>query len=216
MRRAEARRSASVMIKSSIRWSLAGNDVDWITKTSEPRTFSWISTKISMSAKRRTMALVGARCSQSAISCASTGLELPATSLIEPFLADIDASPRALLDTTFSISRNPRNRRVSMSEEISGRGLGWQPIAPVFPVKNRPLRDYSEGMLMAAEAQRGDAKCTLCGCNWLRARNRGAAARGRCGGHVRGAVDHVAQPAQAGLRDFPQQQVVGRRPGVAS
>jgi hypothetical protein len=35
-------------------------------------------------------------------------LELPATSLIEPFLADIDASPRALLDTTFSISRNPR------------------------------------------------------------------------------------------------------------
>ena len=40
----------------------------------------------------------------SAISCASAGLELPATSLMEPFLADIDASPRALLDTTFSIS----------------------------------------------------------------------------------------------------------------
>jgi hypothetical protein len=31
-------------------------------------------------------------------------LELPATNLIEPFLADIEASPRALLDTTFSMS----------------------------------------------------------------------------------------------------------------
>src|SRR5205823_3664282 len=35
------------------------------------------------------------------------GLELPATSLIEPFLADIDASSLALLDTTFSISLLP-------------------------------------------------------------------------------------------------------------
>src|SRR4051812_36415317 len=61
-----------------------------------------------MSANRRTVAFVGARCSQLAISRASAGLELPATSLIEPFLAAIDASPRALLDTTFSISRNPR------------------------------------------------------------------------------------------------------------
>src|SRR5579863_3061341 len=108
MRRAEARRSASVMISNSIRWSLAGNDVDWIMNTSEPRTFSWISTKISMSAKRRTIALVGGRCSQSAISCASAGLELPATSLIEPFLADIEASPRALLETMFSISQYPQ------------------------------------------------------------------------------------------------------------
>jgi hypothetical protein len=52
MRRAEERRSASMMISSSIRWSLAGKEVDWMTKTSSPRTFSWISTKISMSAKR--------------------------------------------------------------------------------------------------------------------------------------------------------------------
>src|SRR3954452_1384695 len=104
MRRAEARRSASVMISSSIRWSLAGNDVDWMMKTSEPRTFSWISTKISMSANRRTTALVSDRPRPSAMALASAGLELPASSLIEPFLADIDASPRALLDTTFSIS----------------------------------------------------------------------------------------------------------------
>ena len=57
MRRAEERRSASMMISSSIRLSLAGNEVDWMTKTSSPRTFSWISTNTSMSAKRRTWAL---------------------------------------------------------------------------------------------------------------------------------------------------------------
>jgi hypothetical protein len=31
---------------------------------------------------------------------------------MEPFLADIEASPRALLDTTFSISKYPWNRRL--------------------------------------------------------------------------------------------------------
>src|SRR5262249_30045050 len=56
-----------------------------------------------MSAKRRTTPLVSGTPIPSAIACASTGLELPAISLIEPFLADIDASPRALLDTTLSI-----------------------------------------------------------------------------------------------------------------
>ena len=55
IRRADARRSASMQISSSIRLSLAGKLVDWTTNTSSPRTFSWISTKISMSAKRRTM-----------------------------------------------------------------------------------------------------------------------------------------------------------------
>src|SRR5438128_5006243 len=71
---------------------------------SEPRTFSRTSTKISLSANRRTLALVSGISSPWAMACASAGLELPATSLIEPFLADIDASPRAWLDTTFSIS----------------------------------------------------------------------------------------------------------------
>src|ERR1700761_6359100 len=133
MRRADERRSASVMINSSIKWSLAGNDVDWMMKTSEPRTFSSTSTKISLSAKRRTLALVSGKFSQSAISLASAGLELPATSLMEPFLADIDGSPRALLDTRFNIREYPWNRQVSMGEVISRRGLGWQPTEPGFP-----------------------------------------------------------------------------------
>ena len=59
MRRADARRSASIMISNSIRLSLAGKLVDWITNMSSPRTFSWTSTNTSMSAKRRTWALTG-------------------------------------------------------------------------------------------------------------------------------------------------------------
>src|ERR1700676_1488787 len=95
MRRAEARRSASMMISNSIRWSLAGNDVDWMTNTSAPRTFSWISAKISMSAKRRPTALGRGvpRCLPMA--AASIGLELPATSLIAPLLPAIPALLRA-------------------------------------------------------------------------------------------------------------------------
>src|SRR5580692_4381772 len=104
-----------------------------MTYASEPRTFSKTSTKISLSANRRTLALVSGKFSQLAISRASAGLELPATSLMEPFLADIDASPRALLDTTFNIRQYPWNRHVSTCEVISRRGLGWQPTAYGFP-----------------------------------------------------------------------------------
>src|SRR5690348_2219246 len=123
------------MIRSSIKWSLAGNDVDCRMKASEPRTFSWISTKISMSAKRRTTALVSGRPSPSAIAWERTGLEFPATSLMEPFLADIEDSPRTLLETLFSISGFP-GTGVLTSEGISGPPPRWQPGAVVFLGKN--------------------------------------------------------------------------------
>jgi hypothetical protein len=60
-----------------------------------------------MSAKRRTTPLVSGRPSPSAIACANAGLELPAISLTEPFLADIEATPGALLETLCSISGFP-------------------------------------------------------------------------------------------------------------
>ena len=41
--------AASIVINNSIRWSLAGCEVDWIMKTSSPLIFSLISTKISLS-----------------------------------------------------------------------------------------------------------------------------------------------------------------------
>src|SRR2546429_4830015 len=200
MRRADDRRNASVMIKSSIRWSLAGNDVDWMMKASEPRTFSWISTKISISAKRRTTALVSGSPSPAAISCARAGLELPATSLMEPFLADIDASPRALLETMFSISVYPRNRRVSTSEAISRRGLGWQPVASGFPAQNQYFRTI---LLMAAVPQRSDAEFTRGGGGPFPACPRGAVpARG--GGRLRRrSLDHGAGAPPFRLWRFP-------------
>jgi hypothetical protein len=40
-----------------------------------------------------------------------------------------------LLETMFSISQYPRNQRVSMSEVISRRDLGWQPVASGFPAQ---------------------------------------------------------------------------------
>ena len=40
MRPAEARFSASIMMSSSIRLSFTGEQVDWTTNTSEPRTVS--------------------------------------------------------------------------------------------------------------------------------------------------------------------------------
>src|SRR6202008_3142346 len=137
MRRAEERLSASVMISNSIRWSLVGNDVDCRMKASEPRTFSWISTKISMSAKRRTTPLVRETPSPSAIACASAGLELPAISLMEPFLADIDASPRALLDTTFSISLLT----------LESGGFRWARRYQGQSVAGNPVRGFSRAKM---------------------------------------------------------------------
>src|SRR5215467_1943198 len=197
MRRAEERRSASVMISSSIRWSLAGNEVDCRMKASEPRTFSWISTKISMSAKRRTTPLVRGTPIPSAIACARAGLELPAISLMEPFLADMDASCLALLDTTFSISRYPRVRQVSMGEEISGTKCRWQPGTRLFPGKNWPKIPGVSRLLGAVRQCLTD--------RFHGGYRRPAFAWGRRGRRLGGrAVDHAAEPAEAGLRDFPQ------------
>ena len=56
IRLADPRFSASMQTSSSIKLSFAGYDVDWMTKVSSPRTFSSISTKHSMSEKRRTLA----------------------------------------------------------------------------------------------------------------------------------------------------------------
>src|SRR5437868_12764571 len=215
MRRAEERRSASVMIRSSIRWSLAGYDVDWMMKASEPRTFSWISTKISMSAKRRTTALVSGKLSPPAIACASAGLELPATSLMEPFLPDIEAPPRILLDTTFSISGFLRNRPIQRARRYQAGGRAGNPFRGVFLPKPLSPDRYLRGLPVGI-AKRAGPKRPGSGRGRLGARDRrpplaGAGRRlrvlGRC-------LDHGGQPAQPGLRDFSQHEVISRSPGV--
>ena len=56
IRCAEARRAASIMIRSSIRWWFVGGQVDWMMKTSWPRMFSSIFTNVSPSGKLVTVA----------------------------------------------------------------------------------------------------------------------------------------------------------------
>jgi hypothetical protein len=77
MRPADARFNASTMIRSSIRFSLAGAQVDCRTNTSLPRTCSWISTRISPSEKRPTLARPREMFKRLAMSAASLGLALP-------------------------------------------------------------------------------------------------------------------------------------------
>ena len=57
-----------------------------------------------MSAKRRTLALVSGTPSTEEISAANSGFELPATSLMEPFFAEIAASPFDVGETLFNMS----------------------------------------------------------------------------------------------------------------
>ena len=54
MEPADARRSASAMMSSSITLSLTGEQVGWMMYVSTPRTFSSISQKVSPSLKRDT------------------------------------------------------------------------------------------------------------------------------------------------------------------
>ncbi|MGJ5178667.1 hypothetical protein ACQR16_28425 [Bradyrhizobium oligotrophicum] len=52
-------------------------------------------------------------------------------------MADIANSPRVSLETLFSISGYPWNRRFCTGEVISRTLRSWQPAAAVFPIKKR-------------------------------------------------------------------------------
>ena len=82
MRAAEARLSASIMMSSSIRLLLTGPQVDWMTKTSEPRTDSSMEMETSPSAKAPTVQRPSGSPMAAAISCASLRLELQAKILM--------------------------------------------------------------------------------------------------------------------------------------
>src|SRR5580704_12899716 len=74
---ADARRSASVMMRSSITLSFVGLLVDWMTNASTPRTFSPISTKLSPSLKRVTLHLPSGVSRYCPMAAASSGFALP-------------------------------------------------------------------------------------------------------------------------------------------
>src|SRR5947199_2648832 len=80
IRSADARRNASVITSSSIRFSFTGGLVGWITKTSSPRTLSSMRTPISPSANRKMLISDRGTSSPAAISCARAGLPRPPNS----------------------------------------------------------------------------------------------------------------------------------------
>src|SRR5213595_337904 len=89
IRAALARRAASIRNSSSIKFS-AGGFVGWMMKTSRPRTFSSILTKISPSAKRRIVTAQSGCPRFCAISSASGRLAVPARS--KSWLRDKESS----------------------------------------------------------------------------------------------------------------------------
>ena len=129
-RRASAR---PMMISSSIRWSLAGNEVDWMMNASEPRTFSSTSTKISLSAETADAGLgqrlaqpLGDFLRQHRIGIAGDQLDgavLGRHRGFPPRLAGYDVQHLGI----------PTRTGASTSEVISRRGSGWQPGELRFP-----------------------------------------------------------------------------------
>ena len=83
IRDALARRNASIMMNISIRCWLAGWLVDWITKTSVPRTFSSILTKVSPLGNGFTVEQPKGIPMESQIALAKFGLELPVKTFTE-------------------------------------------------------------------------------------------------------------------------------------
>ncbi len=77
MEPADARLSASIMMSSSMRFVFASGEVDWTTNVSSPRTFSPISTWISPSENRPTVARASGLPSSLQIDSASFRFELP-------------------------------------------------------------------------------------------------------------------------------------------
>ena len=118
MRDALARRSASIMMNISMRCWLAGGLVDWMTKTSVPRTFSSILTKVSPFGNGFTVEQPKGIPMASQIALARLGLELP----VKTFTDLSDKSGR------------DRNRRCIGRAKAQGV---VQPIASAFSIGPR-------------------------------------------------------------------------------
>src|SRR5262245_39581641 len=131
MRFADARLNASSISSSSIRLSFVGVDVDWMTKTSPPRTFSVISTCTSPSLKRPISAPPSGTPRWALIASARGRFEFPVNSLISPFTER--AAPPC-----------PRVGREgvepSLPDPKSGALPAWLPPKPPSSARDRPLR----------------------------------------------------------------------------
>src|ERR1051326_2044286 len=143
MRRADARLKASSMRSSSIRWSLVGVQIDWMTKTSPPRTFSVISTCTSPSLNRPTSAWPSGTPTYRAIASASGGLAFPANILISSFIDADVRFPRAF----------PRIGREGLEPSLpdpkSGALPAWRPPT----CRRRHLRETRHARFCSVRCQ---------------------------------------------------------------
>ena len=136
MRRADERRSVSMMISSSIRWSFAGKLVDCRMNMSSPRTFSSTSTKISLSEKRRILALTSGSASLAEMASASGRLLLPVRIFIVKPLISNEKTATPGRDAAEHTNRPRRCKRPEIRDKSSLRrpraepqGSGFRPQA---------------------------------------------------------------------------------------
>src|SRR5262245_8785127 len=131
MRFADARLKASSISSSSIRLSLVGMDVDWMTNTSPPRTFSVISTSTSPSLKRPISAPPSGTPRWRLMASARGRFEFPVNSLISPFTER--AAPPCLLE----LGGKESNLRCRIQSPVPCQ-LGYRPRP--LSAQDRPLR----------------------------------------------------------------------------
>src|SRR5918992_35928 len=107
-----------------------------------------------MSAKRRTTVLLSGIRRCAAMALASAGLELPATSLMSPFFADVTVLSCKPVDAFFSMKAALTGPGASVfprdcASVISRSGSQWQYAAAGFPALNQAVlaakRDFTRG-----------------------------------------------------------------------
>src|SRR6266446_701582 len=136
IRPAEARRNASIRSNSSIRFSLGGVQVDWITKQSPPRTFSRTSIITSPSGKRPTSTWQSLTLRYSHTSRASAGLELP---------VNISSSSLARSDIFVCLDWRYSAGPHSLPRSVRGRCGGWAGRTRTFECQVQSLVPYQLG-----------------------------------------------------------------------
>src|ERR1035441_8102673 len=137
-----------------------------------------------MSAKRRTTALVSGVLRYSAIACAKAGFELPATSLIAPFLPAIYESlpnPAFCLSMILSENRYPLFGIMRSGGVVITRRGGARNTSPNHCAQAFGQGERAPGS-MAGRRQRQGLPGRYCG----RHRRAGRRERGRAGGGVGG------------------------------
>ena len=129
MEPADARLSASIITSSSIRLSFTGEQVGWITYTSTPRTFSWISTKHSPSEKREARQRPTGSCRYSAMAAASSVFALPENTQVDLNIRSSRKAPKQQGLDERGVAMRPVEVNARCQERsLAGPRIGRDPL----------------------------------------------------------------------------------------